>query len=455
MRLIQKILLCSFVFTTLSCGDDNGEMETTDNPITEITISSNKLTVKPTGTDRVILTVVDQDGKDISDNNGVIYFNYQYQIRRSFTMIGEAILKIHAKKDSIKSNELEIISEVGEVTTLNIQTNKSSIPANGFSRITLSAIDQDQDMIAKFVDFYANDQKLESRYFYTRSVGTVEFKARYKEVESNSVSVQVTTDNSKGRKVVIEEFTGEWCGWCPPAGYNLGLLDSISDVVILTAIHGGDRYAYRHVNTLSSKLRVYGYPGAVVNRRRIPQGAAIQTPTIEHPSFIPIIHQIESILEETTQLGIAVATKLSGSEVTITPKFKFYESISNPVRYTIYINENKLNGRGQANYYYRQGGFQQSIFYYKPNPLTDYEHDHVLRKNATDALGELIPSNYTVANGVYEPSPVVVDLSGYVIENCEIIVFAHNDINGENKSILNAQKVAPGESIDYTGLPFK
>ena len=459
MKLIQKILLYSLVFMFLSCGDDTEEMKKDEDggSTTEITISADKLEVKP-NRERITLTAVDQDGEDLSDDDDVIYFANQTRIPRVFTLTSEGTFTIFARKGSIKSNELEVESGIGEITALNIQTDKSSIPANGFSVIALSATDQDQDMITSFVDFYANDQKLESNYFYSWSEGSVELKAKYEEVESDPVSAQVTPSNSKGRKILIEEFTGEWCGWCPVAGYNCGLLASRSDAVIMTAIHGGqgaDRYKYTHEGTLSSALKVSGFPDALINRNKVPQSGSIQAPTIEHPDFSPIIRQIEDIIEETTQLGIAVKTELSGSEVTITPKIKFYESISNPVRYTIYINENKLNGSGQANYYSGEARWRESIFYNLPSTLTDYEHDHVLRKNATDALGDLIPASSVVANEIYEPKPISVDLSPYVIENCEIVVFAHYDINGSDKAILNAQKVVPGESIDYTGLPFK
>ena len=145
---------------------------------------------------------------------------------------------------------------------------------------------------------------------------------------------------------------------------------------------------------------------------------------------------------------------MSGSEVIIKPKFKFYESISSAVYYTIYINESELDGSGQKNYFTGRSGYEESVYYSQPGTLTDYKHDHVLRTNGTDALGDRIPDQSVVANGIYEPNPITVSLSNYVVANCEIVVFAHFDTKSSG-NVLNAQKVAPGESIDYIGQPSK
>ncbi|MBC6400402.1 MAG: Omp28-related outer membrane protein [Ekhidna sp.] len=313
-------------------------------------------------------------------------------------------------------------------------------------------------MITNFVDFYANDQKLKTHYFSSLGEGPFELKAKYQEIVSNAVSVEVQAGNTRGKKVLIEEFTGEWCGFCPTAAYNLSLLASRSDVVIMTAIFSaqrpGDKYEYKHVDALERELGINGAPHGLADRREVE--GRIQAASINHAEFKPVLDQIEEIFETPAQLGIAIETELSGSTVTIKPSIKFYEEITSGIYYTIYINENKLDGTGQANYYSGSPGYQESKFYTQPDILTDYEHNHVLRKNVTDAFGKLIPASSVVLNGVYEPSPVDVDLSEYVVENCEIVVFVHQSLRGSGgKSVFNTQMVAPGESVDYLGTLSK
>jgi len=458
MKITQNVLFYSLAFTLLSCGGDSGEVEPDagDNSITEITISADKTAIKPTGIDKITLTAVDQNGNDISDSDKVNYFANGTRISRNYGTTSKGNITIEAKTidGKVKSNQLRIVSGIGEVTAIKIQTDITSVKANGFSKIRLSATDQDNDLITDFVDFYADDQKLKTHYFTSRDAGSFNLKAKYLTVESDPVPVQAAASSSRGRKVLIEEFTGEWCGWCPCASYNLGLLASIGDAVIMSAIHFDDKYAYRNARALQSALESSGAPDALVNRRKTPENAYINAPDIEHKDFQPVISLIESILEETTQLGIAIETELSGSEVIIKPKFKFYESISSAVYYTIYINESKLDGSGQQNYFTGRSGYEESVYYSQPRILTDYEHDHVLRTNGTDALGDRIPDQSVVANGIYEPNPITVSLSNYVVANCEIVVFAHFDTKSSG-NVLNAQKVAPGESIDYIGQPSK
>jgi len=455
----KNILLYLLAGTIFLCGcGDDGEDVDSDNAdlITDIIISSDKTTIKPTGEDKITLTAVDQDGNDISDNEKVFYFANGTRIPRKFGLRSAGTFTIQAKKDDIKSNELSVKTGL-VVKSITISTDMNSITGNGFSAAILSARDQDDDVITNFVDFYANDQKLKTHYFSSLKEGSFELKAKYREIVSdNTVSVEVQANSSRGKKVLIEEFTGEWCGWCPQAGYNLDLLLKRGSAVIVSAIHGGrrdQRYKYDHESTLMTPLGLNGFPAGVVDRKKV-EGAIFNAVSINDAGFKRITDRIEEILETPAQLGIAIETELDGSTVIIRPRIKLYEEMASDIYYTIYINENKLDGAGQANYFSNNANFIDSKFYTQPNPLTDYEHNHVLRKNVTDASGELISFSYIDLEKDYEPDPVDVDLSEYVVENCEIVVFVHQSLSG-GKSVLNAQMVAPGESIDYLGTLSK
>ena len=126
---------------------------------------------------------------------------------------------------------------------------------------------------------------------------TVEFSIPYVETGDDfSVPVIISTDNSTGRKnftlaitkvngkdnkspvtttegelyvvdkipqrrVVVEENTGTWCGWCPLGTYALNMLNNdYSDEVITIAVHSGDPMSIDNYPTYSE------YPSAKVNR---------------------------------------------------------------------------------------------------------------------------------------------------------------------------------------------
>lgn len=69
------------------------------------------------------------------------------------------------------------------------------------------------------------------------------------------------------RKVVCEEGTGTWCGWCVR---GIVALDSLrrgcADWAIAIAAHGSDPMANDYVGAISPYLRSGGYPDGTVNR---------------------------------------------------------------------------------------------------------------------------------------------------------------------------------------------
>ena len=55
------------------------------------------------------------------------------------------------------------------------------------------------------------------------------------------------------KKVLIEEFTGAWCGYCPDGAHRLEkIIDSNDGNVIGVSLHNGDQMAVGHTDYLGS-----------------------------------------------------------------------------------------------------------------------------------------------------------------------------------------------------------
>lgn len=75
----------------------------------------------------------------------------------------------------------------------------------------------------------------------------------------------VAIRESAQRTVVMEEYTGTWCGWCPRGMVGLRLLErDFGEAFIGIAVHDGDPMSIS--DYASEKSRVSGYPSAFVNR---------------------------------------------------------------------------------------------------------------------------------------------------------------------------------------------
>ena len=92
-------------------------------------------------------------------------------------------------------------------------------------------------------------------------MGTVQTWAEFT-LSSDSATLAA---ESYPRRMVMEEATATWCGWCPRGIVAIdGLKRDFPDNFLAIAIHGnGDKMAY----VGEYGLNVYSYPSAFLNRK--------------------------------------------------------------------------------------------------------------------------------------------------------------------------------------------
>jgi hypothetical protein len=86
--------------------------------------------------------------------------------------------------------------------------------------------------------------------------------------DSNNTSVTTVTF-MPNKKILVEEGTGTWCGWCPRgAVYMDSLWNTHPNDVSLVAVHNGDPMV---VSAYDSWMggKISGYPSVVVDRREV------------------------------------------------------------------------------------------------------------------------------------------------------------------------------------------
>lgn len=195
-------------------------------------------------------------------------------------------------------------------------------------------------------------------------------------VTFTSPTIQVTVNNvlNFNKRVLIEDFTGTWCGYCPRISHAISLVKQQTTDLDIVAIHrGNDPYNFATATTLINQIPNFsGYPTGMLNR------------TTEWNSPEP--SYVSQVINFTTganpKLGLAFTTSVSGTTANVEVRVKFGQTFSN-LKLVVYAVEDNLI-YNQTNYTSYYGG---------ASTIQNFEHDDVTRAVLTDILGDNITGN--------------------------------------------------------------
>lgn len=191
------------------------------------------------------------------------------------------------------------------------------------------------------------------------------------------------------KRVVLEEATGTWCGWCPRGAVGLDEIEaSEGSNVIGIAVHNGDPMA---VAEHDDNMDVTGYPSANGDRnlRRFDPGNFQQAYDILKNNVSPADVSVVAIYDDAT------------NEVSITPRVTFKTDLTGDFSVSIIAIEDWVHGTGngynQVNYYAggnagAMGGYENLA---NPVPAADMYYRHVSRgfvNGGFDGDATLVPN---------------------------------------------------------------
>jgi len=310
-----------------------------------------------------------------------------------------------------------------------LSMNKTSIAADGWETVTFSAKDQSNNDITSSCQFYLGTVQLTSNTFFTTLPGTYAIKAVRSGAESQSVSLTVSDPGPSpfSKKILVEDYTGTWCGHCPRVGMPLETYVGSHPNAIVIANHGpsSDPYTFSNHAILANYFQVTGYPSAYVNRDF---------------KWNENIAQLDQAANKRAPLGIAFQTTVTGNTISGTAKVKYDVNTSVGLKLVLYLLE---DGKvyPQVNYNY----------FSLPDPITNYVHNNILRKTITDLYGDILP----VANqekGNIQDVNFTIDAPGYDISKCKIVGFVVQGINNQGRkenAVINVQTVKAGQTKNF------
>lgn len=324
--------------------------------------------------------------------------------------------KIVNSVESISLTADSSIKIIGETIVFTVKTNNGT--------------DITEEAIIK-----VNTSEIEENTYSSDVVGTFTVQAEYLGVLSEPLTInfQDGSEINFVKRVLIEDYTGTWCGNCPRVAYAIDLAKEQSDKIVSVAIHRSSSNpadaSYDPYNFDSSSLEAYlsmsGYPKALLNR-------VTRWQPLEQNNIPQVINLTQG---ENPKLGLAISSTVTSSTINLGVTAKFSKDFEG-LNLVVYILENGLIHK-QVNY---------TTFYGGAPYLENFQHDHTLRSCLTPLFGLPIVSSATTVGKIFAKDfviPIPTNIEN--VNNIEFVAF----ITGANNKTINVRKASPNVVQDF------
>jgi thiol-disulfide isomerase/thioredoxin len=315
--------------------------------------------------------------------------------------------------------------------SLTVSLDKTQISADGWETVIVTVKDESNNDVSGSSTVYLGNVALSGNEFWTSTPGTYKIKASRAGVTSPEVTLNVTNPGPSpfSQKIMVEDYTGTWCGHCPRVGVQLEqFVTGGNPNCIVVANHGpsNDPYTFSSHATLANSFGVTGYPSVWVDR---------DFKWNENNTQLS-----QQFTNRRPPLGLGFQTSVSGNTINVTARVKFDVSTAVNLKLVVYLVE---DGKvyPQVNYGY----------YGMSNPINNYTHNGILRKTGTDLFGDIIPVASQTKGNIYEKT-LALDATGYNLSSCRVIAFVVQGPNTQNrkeKAVLNIQTVKAGDNKNF------
>jgi thiol-disulfide isomerase/thioredoxin len=267
-------------------------------------------------------------------------------------------------------------------------------------------------------------------------------------------ALMLTTVSSfaQTKKVILEDFTGTWCGWCPEGTVALEAMKTANPTNLITiATHaaGGDPMIVPDGTAIVSMLKQTSYPGGAVDRFLFPGEAKVPVGRNKWSGYFSQRAATSAIVSVGfTNKKFNTTTQEYECDVNI--EFTSAPATGVPVVYTVYVLEDSIPATiGTA---YEQDNYSSSV-QGGASPLANWYHNYTLRDALTGATGDQITSGTIAVNTKYTKTIKFKPTTGWDKDQLHLVAFVHYNGDSANKFMLNAEQVKNvGKTFFPTGI---
>ncbi len=420
---LKELVVFSFVVFVFSCSTDDGNAD--GDSATAITVSSNVSTAFVG--EAITFNVVNNLGVNVTSNSqfkidGVVIAN-------PHTFNSEGVFEVTATNGGLSDSTFVTIEVAPIPNSITLSVNKDSFWFDD-NNVVFNVMDDLGNNLSGIVTYSTGTGYLTNPATFT-SGGIHNVVAEYilpdnSTLISNAITL-TAVESTHTTKVMVEDYTGTWCQYCPRLAYALEQAVAANDNIIPVAIHDDNQMLFPFASQMESAFGITGFPQGRVNRT-IPWDESTSQPI--------------NLLNIRQNMGLAINSSITNNTISAEVKVHYDLKYENSNRIVVYLLENGLV-YPQTNYY---NGDPSSPYYQQGNPIVDFVHNHTARTVFTSVFGDVIPSSDTDTGSTYVSNYTLsVPASVQNTANLEIVAF----VVDSNNKVLNVQKADLGENKEF------
>lgn len=329
---------------------------------------------------------------------------------------------------SCTKTESNFTNAVPETITLKSNTLNTPTGVEVEFQVISSINDADVTGLSRI---YINGSEINGNTYTFQQAGTYSAYAQKGTLQSNSINLQATAiaPNTTAfvHRVLVEEYSGTWCGNCPRILYGVDLLQQQTNkaIVVSTHLFNGDPFITSDGNNLANNQGIGGVPSGNINRTTNWDGPQYQN-----------VDQVVAAIQPSSKTGLAISSTVNGSNLNATIRVNHAQALTGATTITVYLVEDKL--------YFTQRNYSSNLYGGQGN-IPNFEYNGVLRAVLSNLNGDPIASSGNNIEKVYT-LPLPSNISNRL--NVKLVAFVA-DATGK---VVNVQEAKLGDTKDFEML---
>jgi len=278
------------------------------------------------------------------------------------------------------------------------------------------------------VSIFVDGELLSDNMYQAAEESTHEVYAEY-ELNGNVITTDTETFNVviPKQKVVMEDYTGTWCGYCPSVDAAVKEVIAQTPHYTAIAIHNNDDLAIAIEPIIRAEFGVFGFPSGRINRTQV-WGSTINFPTDD----------VLDIAGNVNTTGISIDPQANGNSLTVKVVVASEEALQDK-KLVVYLLEDGFV-RDQTNYFNED---PSSPYFGLGNPIPDFELDHVLRASLSDPFGDTIPSTSALTD--YEATFTYTIGGDMNVDKLSVVAI----VVEQDNTAVNSQRAHVNEAVYF------